>query len=312
MPAEIMDFDTFYAERIEPSMPQLKKAQVTSRGWKAGMVGSLAIVGLYVVGFIANPSDANGWIIFFLVAVVLLCFYQYVRSNDNFSDHHKTLVIQEVVNYVAPGAIYKPYKRVSSRAFKESRLYQYDYSSYEGSDYIEGQINGIRFQCSELVVSCTDPDGRGFVNVFKGLFFVAAIGGHIGGGTFIWPRKEHQDAEHLNVYYELLPIKGTQKIATGDPGFDKYFRLRSSAPAEAAMLLTAERRKSMLQICQATQLPLSFSFVAGRCYVGIPLNKDLLEVSRADAGDKNDIKEHYVSISLISGLVRQLALAELL
>ncbi len=177
---------------------------------------------------------------------------------------------------------------------------------------MEGIIHGIRFQCSELNVTCNDPDGAGFLTVFKGLFFVAALGSHISGGTFIWPRKEHAGAERLNRYYEILPVKGTQKIITGDAGFDQYFRLRSSMPSEAAFLLSDQRRLSMLKICQATQLPLSFSFVAGRCYVGIPLNENLLEASGSQAGAKEEVKKHFISISLIAGLIRQLALPELL
>ncbi len=312
MPAEPTDFDKFYAEKIEPVVPRLKEVQAESQAWKSGMVVSICVAAFYFISVYVNPSSGDGWFIFLLVCTILLCFYQYVRSKDIYVEEHKTLVIREVISYVAPGVVFKPFKNVSSKAFKESRLYQYDYKYYEGNDYMEGVINGIRFQCSELNVTCNDPDGAGFLTVFKGLFFVAALGGRISGGTFIWPRKEHAGAERLNDYYELLPIKGTQKISTGDDGFDQYFRLRSSAPSEAAMLLTTERRQAMLKICQATQLPLSFSFVTGRCYVGIPLKDDLLEASSGEAGQKAEVQKHYITISLIAGLIRQLALPDLL
>ena len=308
---ETTDFDNFYAEKIEPVIPRLKKSQSNSRAWKAALIASICVAALYFLSVFSNPASSDGWIILLLVVIVVICFYQSVRSNDVYTDEYKSLLINEVIRHVAPGVVFKPDKTVSSKAFVESRLYQFDYSDYEGSDYMEGEIQGVRFQCSELHVSCGDPRGTRLLTVFKGLFVVAALGTHIGGGTFIWPRKEHADAEKLNEYYELLPIKGTQKIISGDAAFDQYFSLRSSAPAEAAFLLTAERRNSMLKICQAMQLPLSFSFVAGRCYVGVPLKDDLLEASREEAGDKGDVQKHYITISLLTGLIRQLQLSEL-
>ena len=312
MPGDTSDFDQFYAEKIEPQLPRLKESQGKSRAWKTGMIFTICVAVLYFVGIYVNGASGDGWIILLLVLAIIICFYKAVDSNDVFSDEHKTLVVTEVLNYVVPGIIFKPDKKVPAQAFRESRLYQYDYNYYDGNDYMEGVVDGIRFQCSELFVACNDPDGSGSLSVFKGLFFVGALSGQISGGTFIWPRKEHAGAEQLNKYYELLPIKGTQKIITGDNGFDQYFRLRSSSPSEAGFILTEERRHSMLRMCQATQLPLSFSFVAGRCYVGLPLNDNLLEASTANDISKEDVKKHHVTISLIAGVIRQLSLRELL
>ncbi len=117
MPANSPDFDKFYVEKIEPILPRLKQAQGKGRAWRAATVGAMCVTVLYGIGVYTNPSFGDGWVIFFLVCMVLVGFYQSVHNNDAYTDAHKTLVITEVINYVAPGVVFKPYKNVSSKAF---------------------------------------------------------------------------------------------------------------------------------------------------------------------------------------------------
>ncbi|MBC7868066.1 MAG: hypothetical protein H7X88_11090 [Gloeobacteraceae cyanobacterium ES-bin-316] len=68
----------------------------------------------------------------------------------------------------------------------------------------------------------------------------------------------------------------------------------------------------MLHIPEALQLPLSFSFVAGRCYIGIPVKEDLLEPGVYDPGDKEEIRKHFMSIGLAPRIIQELQLSQLL
>lgn len=306
-------FETFYSEKILPALPQLGKEANELKAWSTSLAVFVSLAVIFFGLLILTEAEVEGsWMIFlFFAFMIVLCIYQYARSKDAYVDSHKIKIIQEVIHHVAPGVVFKPGKTVSSKAFKASRLYQYEYATFEGEDYMEGIIDGVPFQSSELKVGCTDPDGRRYLRSFSGLFFAAALGSNVAEGTFLWPRQSDQESERLNHYYKLLPIPGTTKIKTGDKEFDDYFYIRSSSPAESAAILNPRRRQSILQICRAIQRPLSCSFVAGRCYIGIPLQDNLLEPAGYDPGNKEAIREYFTTISLVTTLIRQLQLQEL-
>ncbi len=307
-------FDTFYSDRILPSIPQLGKEAREVKSWSISLAVFVLLGALFCGWLILTPAEVEGAFILFMffAIMIVISLYQYARSKDVYVDSHKIKIIQEVISYVAPGVLYKPGKKVSSKAFKASKLYQYEYELFDGEDYLEGVIDGVSFQSSELNVGCKDPTDSGYIRSFKGLFVVAALSGNVAGGTFIWPRRGDKESERLKNYYELLPIAGTTKVKTGDHAFDSYFHIRTTSPAESANILHPERRNSLLQICMAIQRPLSCSFVAGRCYIGIPLQDNLLEPSGYEPGSKDAIKEYFITISLVTTLIRQLQLSRLL
>lgn len=86
----------------------------------------------------------------------------------------------------------------------------------------------------------------------------------------------------------------------------------STWPDQASEILTAERRNKIVNLCAAIKLPLSFSFAAGKCFIGVPIDEDLLEPTNSDPGDKEEIRKYFITIGLISNMVKELGLSELL
>ena len=56
---------------------------------------------------------------------------------------------------------------------------------------------------------------------------------------------------------------------------------------------------------------LSFSFVAGRCFIAIPVTGELLEPTDYDPGDKEEIRKYFLTIQVMKNVIGQSGLTDL-
>lgn len=310
---EIVGFDNFYAEKIDPSLARLRKECRQADIWHlvgigAAILGFLSFLG-YQSGVLNGPQAS--WLFIFFAGWVVFSVYKYTQRNDRFTDDFKAAIIKAIIDDVCPGLIYKPGDTVSSREYKTSSLYRYRYDYFDGDDLIEGVINNVPFHCSELHVQ-SDLGYNSQGTVFKGLFFVAKINSRFTGGTYIWPRQRAQLAtSRIDERYRLLPMPRVENVHLGDEEFDHYFRVCSTWPSQAMEILNPELRQSLLHISRSMKIALSFSFVAGRCFIGVPVEEDLLEPTKYDPGDKEEIRKYFITIRLITNIISRSGLARL-
>lgn len=311
---ESNEFDRFYTEKIAPSLQRLRRECKQADSWKlAGVIAAFLFFGTFL-GYHAHFFDSDGATFLFVLfgAIVITAIYQYAIYKDSFTNDYKAVVIGEIIQYVNPGLVYKPGKMVNSLEYKASSLYRYKHDYYSGDDFIEGVIDTVSFHCSELHTQCVESGRNNQFTVFKGLFITAAIGSRFAGGTYLWPKENAQlAASVMDEYYRLQPMQHVRVVKTGEAAFDRYFRICTSAPGEAAEILSAERRNNILEICGDLQIPVSISFVAGRCFIGIPINEDLLEPGVYDPGDKEELRKYFMTVGVIATIIKKLGLVGL-
>lgn len=308
-------FENFYANKIEPDLPLLRAEAKQADAWKfVGLLAGMLGFGSFMFSF-ADIADGESivWLIIFSAALLILSVYQYARRKDKFTYDFKAGIIKKIIEEVCPGLVYKPGERVKTREYKTSGLYRHRHDYFEGDDLIEGVVENVSFHCSELHTQCDDGARNAQLTIFKGLFFVANISNRYAGGTYMWPRNGAQISGVMKeAYYRLAPLRSVVQMKFDDPEFDAYFRVFSTWPAQTHEILTAERRVQIMNMCTAINLPLSISFVSGKCFIGIPVNEDLLEPTNYDPGDKEEIKNYFITIGLIPNLIKQLGLSGLL
>lgn len=302
------DFETFYQTRIQPSLGGLKLQKDEAAKWK---VAGIAFV-LFAVCAFALGQPYMG-ILFILIVIVSI--YKYTKNKDSFIDKYKETIINEVINFIHPGFIYKPNNYVSSKEYKASGLYRYIYKNYDGDDYIQGNYKGVNFHCSEIETAydthqempIRSMQNGGSLTIFKGLFFVAVIN-NFRGGTYIWTKGEEQLAVSIaDEQYRMFPLPHVYRLKVADKEFNEYFSAYSSYPAEANILLTQEMTRLIVNFRKQIGRDIRLSAVAGKFYVSIPLEEDLLEPS-GDLDDKETVKEYFFSILLILSIINQLQL----
>jgi hypothetical protein len=310
---EAAAFEKFYTEKIEPSLPQLRAECRQADTW--GMVGIIAAIsGIAVfITYLAGALSGNQawWLWFFCAVMLVLSVYKYTQRNDRFTADFKAVVIKKIIDEVCPGLVYKPGETITTREYKTSSLYRYRYDYFDGDDLIEGVINNISFRCAELHTQ-SDYAGNKQVTVFKGLFFVAKINSRFTGGTYVWPRNSAQlPTSMMDSAYRLLPMPRIVDIRFHDAEFDQQFRVCSTWPSQAHEILTPENRSRLLHISKTMNIPMSVSFAAGKCFIGIPIAADLLEPTEYDPGDKEEIRKYFITIQMITNIISQSGLSAL-
>jgi len=310
---ETSDFENFYAEKIAPSLPELRRACRQADSWHL-LIVLFALLGFG--SFIAYYADflsgtAATWFFIFFALMLVFSVFKYAQRKDRFTAAFKKAVIKSIIDHVHPGLVYKPGDCISPREYKTSSLYRYRYDYFDGDDFIGGEIDHVPFRCSELHIR-SDYAGNKQVTVFKGLFFVAEINRRFTGGTYLWPRYRAQLAgSMMDESYRILPMPDVNNIHFDDAEFDERFRVCSTWPAQAEEILSAGMRTNLLYISKAVKQPVSFSFAAGKCFIGLPVAGNLLEPSDYDPGDKEEIRKYFLCIRLITNIIKRSGLAAL-
>lgn len=310
---EIAGFENFYSEKIRPSLPKLREECRQMDVWHiigitAAIFGFLSFLGYQAA---VLTGEQAFWLFIFFVVLLVFSVYKYTLRNDRFRADFKKAIIKSILDHISPGLVYKPDETVSSREYKTSCLYRYRYDYFDGDDYIEGVINNVSFHCSELHIQ-SDYALNQQMTVFKGLFFVAKINERFTGGTYIWPKHRAQLAtSRMDERLRLLPMPKVTNVQLDDPEFDQHFRVCSTWPQQAMEILNSEIRNNILNIGRSMKIALSFSFVAGRCFIGVPVADDLLEPTDYDPGDKEEIRKYFITIQLIVNIIRQSGLSNL-
>jgi len=234
----------------------------------------------------------------------------YAKNKDLYTNDFKEKIIQAIIDSLNLGLAYKPDKSISSKEYKSSGLFRHKYNYYDGEDFLKGNYSNVSFHCSELH---TQYDGlwNNQITIFKGLFFAAAVN-PVYKGTYIWNSDDEQIPKSLSdEEYRLLHLPKVKYIRSGNPYFEKHFSVYSSNPSEAAMILNGGMIENILHFRKQIKRNFRLSFVAGRCYVAIPFEEDLLEPSVSDPGNKENIKEYFYNILLILSIINQLNLKRL-
>jgi len=310
---DIAGFEDFYAEKIGPVLPQLRKECRQMDGWGftiigAGLLGFLCFIGYHAE--VLTGAQAS-WLFIFFAALVVFAVYKYAQRKDVFTADYKMAIITKIIDHICPGLVYKPGEAITAHEYKTSCLYRYRYDYFDGDDLIEGRIGNVSFHCSELDVQ-SDYAGNKQVTVFKGLFFVAEINERFSGGTYLWPRNRAQlSTSIMDERYRLLPMPETANVHFDDEAFTEQFRVCSTWPEQAKEILTDEIRSNLLHINSSMNIALSVSFVAGRCYIGVPLRDDLLEPSDYDPGDEIEIRKYFLTIQAVRDIISQSGLSGL-
>ncbi len=312
---EIKDFEDFYTIKLQPLITNLKAEAGAAGNWGiiAPVTAFLAVVtfAAYQIGYIEQYSGAA--IAFFIVAIVVSVYF-YSSRKDKYTSDFKETIIREIISYLHPGIIYKPDEVIAKEDYKHSGLFRKNFDWYDGDDYMEGIYKNVPFRCSELLTQYESGSRNLLRTIFKGLFFVGEINTFISSATYIWASGHEQTGGSIaDERYRLMKLPTVHKIklecASAD--FENNFSVYSTNPSEAGSILTKAMTERFVKFKQQVDRDIAISFVAGRCYVAIAINEDLLEPSGFDTDDREEVKKYFFTILLVLSIINQLHLNEM-
>ena len=307
----VKDFETFYSLRLLPYLEKLKEQRNEMYNWK--MLGILSAVGvfLFFVSFQTNFISDSLLLVLFFFVILIVSIYFYTKRSDQYLDNFKEKVIGQIITTLNPTAVYKPMGFVSQKEYRASGLYRRKYTQFDGDDYWEGIYKNVPFHCSEIDTRYEDSSGS-VQQIFKGLFFSARLNSSFKGRTYVWAKGEEQlpvsiaDEDH-----RMLQFSDICRFNMGDVTFHKYFSVYGLDASEAAYIIDQPMMQHMLRLKAQLHRKIVFSFVAGRCYVAVPIQENLLEPNSLDIADKETIKTYFFTILLVFNIINELELNRL-
>lgn len=309
MTEPVKDFESFYTGIILPSLHELENKQVSVQNWRkftlfTGIGAPVCFMLNYLKVFPSGIILAGG--------MLLMCFTGALfwgRHNEKFVEDFKEKVIRQIINYIAPAAVYKPMTFISKKEYKASGLYRRRFTHFDGDDFWQCVYNGVAFHCSEIDSWREDMTGK--ENIFKGLFFIADISTFFSGATYIWPKGQAQLSSSLaDDEYRLFPIPHVHKVNVNHEAFSRYFSVYTTNTTEASLIMSYQMPDHMMAIKEKLKKDISFSFVKGKCYIAIPFEENLLEPI-SNLQDRQEIKNYFYTILLVFNIVRKLDLGRL-
>lgn len=303
MENQFEDFETFYSEKLKLLLDNLEPESNDTSKWSVAAIAALL---LCIACFIISESGAA---IFFII-LLIISIYKYFKKRGDYVNNFKETIIKEIIEYLNPGAIYKPLEMMSPVDYEKSGLYPRMYDSYDGEDWVNGTYKNVTYYCSELETSRTTSGPRSSIQrIFKGLFFAAPLNyGY--NTTYVWPTNDVQLPVTIADYHfeRFLPLPDVDLIDMNNPEFESYFAVYSNDYASARTIISNSMMERMVRFRNQINRDVRFSFVDGICYVAIAINEDLLEPSISDPMNEEIIKEYFFSILLILSIINQLDL----
>ncbi len=306
----VKNFDSFYALKIQPGVDELVKDEAAAYNWKIFTlltgVGAFGSFFLYYLKIFPNGAAVAVAMLLMFIAGV----YFSAKYSDRYIDDFKEKIIKQIITYIHPEAVYKPMGFVSKKEYKASGLFRRRFTHFDGDDYWECVCDGVAFHCSEI--KSWIEDGAGVETIFKGLFFSAGLSSVFTGGTYIWTKGNVQlPATIADEHYRMFFLPEVHRVKTNHGPFNKQYSVYSTNAYEAAAIVTTGMMDHMLLLKEKLKREIVFSFVAGRCYVAVPFEEDLLEPSKKGIKNKEEFKNYFFTILLVFNIIQKLELNRL-
>lgn len=306
----LTDFEKFYETELKPYLDTLGPGKAAYLNWKYFTIAStvLSVLFLLFYHFYNMHSGAMIGVSFLIIAAIGIYFT--TKKNEAFIDDFKENIIGRIIHHISPSAVYKPMQYLSKKEYKLSGLYRRRFTEYDGEDYWKATYRGVNFHCSELEVRYEDSTTA--TTIFEGLFLAATISAWYNGGTYIWTKGESQlPVSIADETYRMYPMPDVKKFPVDNPAFKNSFSVYSSNFSETDKILTPQLQEKMLLLKQKTGRDIVFSFVAGKCFVAIPMEENLLEPTLKGLQDKESYKKYFFTFLLVFNIVQELELSKL-
>lgn len=231
----------------------------------------------YIADFRANekrePIFVIGIIIIVVISVLMLFVYKHMTSP--FKLRFKKEIISRIVTFIDRNLTYYAEKKVSVHEFHASQLFegQYGYGVdyWDGEDYVQGILGNTTLKFSEVNAQEEYCDGEGrcnHISAFKGLFFVFNLNQYFGGTTIVSPS---------TVLGRLFQKIVEPKFKWNDPELNYEFTVHSDNLTFAHNVLTNDFMHRLLAFHRQLKKEVHLSFVNGKLYVAIDVDKNLFE-----------------------------------
>ena len=239
-------------------------------------------------------------------------------AGKDYQTGFKFTVVRTICKSLYPQMDYMPLGGLSEQAFMQTQLFGTSPDRYSTEDQLVGRIGKTEVELAEVHAEerkrRTDSKGRSstyYVDIFRGILFVADFHKHFRGVTRIMPDNEKSLFRGLGEAIKIvLPFESKQAVRMADPEFENHFKVFSTDHVEAHYLLPPSMQQRIRELRSAWgDVPIRLSFVDSKVSVAIPTRENLLDSNpKKTLEDGKEIRRVAEELKACLGLVEDLAL----
>ena len=282
---------------------------------KLKLIITISILSITVLAFFIGSSFDFEILLggSFLAFSIYVLIFSWITKK--FKKNYKNLIVEPLLKKVYPEISFNPNEKIPQYHFNKSDLFRTKYDRYLGEDLIEGEIEDIEFQCSELDVSKIEGSGknRRRVTIFKGLYTIGSFNKHFKGHTVVLPDiASNIFGSLIGQWLQSKNILRNNLVKMDNIKFEKEFVVYSTDEIEARYILTPAMMNRILIYKKILRnKKIAISFVEQNIHIAIHTTKNHFEPTYfTSLYNKKNMIDYLQSIDMIVSFINDLKLNE--
>ncbi|HAN76842.1 MAG TPA: hypothetical protein DCQ31_03215, partial [Bacteroidales bacterium] len=229
----------------------------------------------------------------------------------DFTEHYKATVLPLIINKLDQKLTFNPKGEIAQAHFENAGVFPvYEKILYFGSNLVTGSFNRGSYMFSETTIKVYEKrknrkgvESTFMLDLFGGLFYVAAFNQAFSGKTVVYSNKTRKNPSTLNAdKISTMPnFADTQLVKPENLAFNEAFTVYSNNQTEAQKILTPTFTRLLLQFQQQLNHEITIAFLKNRVYIFIANEQRILEPYILKP--LNTAEQFQPIIDVISGLI---------
>lgn len=242
----------------------------------------------------------------------MIFMFLYHHEKAGYGSLFKDNVIEKIIHFIDPTLSYRKDGAIYENEYLHSGLFPTSYDRYQGSDLVEGKVEGVSLRFSDLHVEekrRTKNNKEEWHTLFQGLFFIADFHKEFSAKTYVLPDIAERSLGVLGSWFQELNHTHGSLIKLDHTQFEKLFVVYGSDRVEAHYILSHAFMERIVAFYEKHRKNLFLGFVDGKMYLALSYTKALFEprLTRSLL-DFAHIKEYFELLEMVFGIVEEFKL----
>jgi len=310
----ISQLTEFYYKTLYPTLTKLEDERKQLRH-RVIVVGSILTFITLLIAISLKDIIAHNFDLLFFIggAYIGVGAVIYKLLIKDYTKEFKEKIIAPLIHEIDPNLRYSRTLYVLSSHFIRSKIFKQKPDRYTGNDLVDGKIDGINIQFSDINAQKEHRDSNGkkhYDTIFKGLFIVSEFNKNFKGRTIVLPDMAQSTfGDLIGGWLQSNNMSRNELVKMDNVKFEKKFVVYSTDQIEARYILSHALMEKLLNFQKRSKHPVCVSFTGGSIYIAINSHDDQFEPSIFHSLLKYKIAMEYVNtLHLAVGIVQELKL----
>jgi len=313
--ASVPELTDFYYDELYPELQVLETERKKVKSKVTTALSAVAVVTLIIAALVSKNFGFNDTIFFILFAGFGIGGFVYKFMIKDYTAEFKKKIIRPLIQAIDTDLSYAPLHHVSESHFSHAKLFTQSIDRYRGNDHVQGTMDGVSLQFSDLHAEHKSRDSKGrtsWQTIFQGLFIVADFNKHFHGHTVVLPDSaENTFGSYIGNWLQSNNYSRNDLVKMDDPAFEKEFVVYGSDQIETHYILTHAMMHRLIELRKRAGHKIYAAFNGTHIYIAIDYRDDLFEPKLFSSLLEYKSAMAYIqTLHLATGIIKELKLNE--